>query len=940
MKENAFLFENTDLPLNERVKDLVSHFTLDEKIELMCQYQPAVERLGVKAYKHGTEAAHGMAWLGEATTFPQPIGLACTWNPELMKEIGSIIGDEARAYYKKNPEVNGLTLWTPTVDMERDPRWGRTEEAYGEDPTLTGELTSALVQGIQGDHPVYYKAIATLKHFIGNNNEVDRGSCSASIDPRNMKEYYLNAFKPAFVKGGAKSMMTAYNSINGTPALLHTDVNKVVKQEWGMNGFIVSDAGDVLGIVQDHKYYDNYEEALAHTIKSGIDSITDDAVVSTKAIRDALAKALLTEEDLNHALENTFRVRFMLGEFDSDELNPYASIPESVLCLPEHSALSLKAAKESIVLLKNDNHALPLDKNKQQKIAVIGPLGNEVHMDWYSGTPPYRVTPLEGIVNKAKGASVQFVEAYDLISLSSLSENKWIGAVTPEDELAANQEDQGEATTFELTDWGWGNSTLKSRSTGKFVTLLDNNHMTPSADYARGWFVKEQYSLDPQEDGQCALRTWEGKLVTVSDQKLLATDSTEVTANEKFKLQIELDGISEAVKAAKASDVAIVFVGNSPFINGKEVIDRPDITLPPAQEKLIQEVYKANPNTIVVIIGSYPFAINWANEHVPAIVYSSHSGQELGNAIADVLFGDYNPAGRLNMTWYQSVDQLADFMDYDIIKGKRTYQYFDGEVLYPFGHGLTYAEFTYSNLKLSASEITADGQVLVTVDVKNTGDRASDEVVQLYVHAEASRVKRPLKQLKGFQRISLALGEVQTVSFELPVEELAFWDVTRDQWCVETGEYLLMIGRSSADIKVQGSLKVEGEVVPPRDLTLVTRAENYDDYQGVILDESKEGGTCISDMKHGDWVLFSDVDFAEGVKGFEARISSESTGGTIEIRLGSPEGELVGTCSFAATGNWQSWETAPCDIVGAQGRCEVYLVMTEAMKLSWFKFNR
>lgn len=298
---------------------------------------------------------------------PQPIGLACTWDTELLQRIGSVIGDEARGFYKKNPAVNGLTLWAPTVDMERDPRWGRTEEAYGEDPHLTGKLSSSLIRGLQGDDPFYLKSVATLKHFIGNNNEIDRGECSVSIDPRNMKEYYLKAFEIPFKEGQAKSMMTAYNSVNGVPANLNPDVNRVVKQEWGMDGFVVSDAGDVLGTVNEHKYVETYKEAVALTIKAGVDSITDDHDISKQAIRDALAEGLLTEQDLDAALANTFRVRFRLGEFDPDSRNPYAAIDESVIMKPDHIALSLEAVNKSIVLLKNENGALPLQAEKLKK---------------------------------------------------------------------------------------------------------------------------------------------------------------------------------------------------------------------------------------------------------------------------------------------------------------------------------------------------------------------------------------------------------------------------------------------------------------------------------------------------------------------------------------------------------------------------------------------
>ncbi|MBD2872516.1 glycoside hydrolase family 3 C-terminal domain-containing protein [Paenibacillus arenilitoris] len=903
-----FPFENIQLPLEERVTDLVSRFTLDEKIESMVQYQPAIERLGVKAYKHGTEAAHGMAWLGEATTFPQPIGLGCTWNPELMKEIGSVIGDEARVFYQRNPAVNGLTLWAPTVDMERDPRWGRTEEAYGEDPKLTGELTAALVQGIQGDHPHYFKAVATLKHFIGNNNEINRGSCSASIDPRNMKEYYQAAFKPAFVKGGAHSMMTSYNSVNGTPTILHEDVNKVVKGEWGMNGFVVSDAGDLLGIVNDHKYYDSYKDAVAHAIKAGIDSITDDKEKSCAAIREALAEGLLTEADLDKALINTFRVRFRLGEFDPADRVPYADVPDAKLCAPEHAQLSLRAARESVVLLKNEGGALPLDKEKLSSVAVIGPLADVVYRDWYSGTLPYKVTPLGGIKRKLEGKVVTYCSGGDRIVLRSAASGRALRASVSDGGKLSAADEGAEGDLFELTDWGWGSYTLESKASGKLLTSADDVNVAAAADEAFGWFVKEVFKLDGQDDGRFAIRTWNGKPVTVAEGgtgSLQVKNDGAIGEGELFMKDVVASGIAEAVAAAKASEAAIVVVGNNPLINGKEEIDRPGLALAASQNELIRAVHAANPNTVVVVVGSYPFALNEANRNIPAIVYLSHAGQELGNAVADVLFGDYSPAGRLNMTWYQSEEQLTDLMDYDILKGKRTYLYFDGEPLYPFGHGLSYGAFRYGELELANEARGIGGSVTARLQVTNESAVAADEVVQLYVRAEGSRVRRPLKKLVGFARIGLLPGETKQVELAVPAEELAIWDVTRDRFCLETASYTFTAGGSSADAKASATIAIEGERIPARDLSVRTRAENYDDYAGVYLDESKEGGTCVRPTGTEGWIAFADADWSNGSSVLEARVSGGAEGGSLTVRIG---GELAGSAEIAAGGE-QEWRT-------------------------------
>lgn len=919
-------FQNIELSLAERVTDLITRFTLDEKIALMMQYQPGIERLGVPPYKQGTEAAHGVAWLGEATVFPQNIGLSNTWNPELMKKIGEAIGDEARVFFQKDPAQNGLTLWAPTVDMERDPRWGRTEEAYGEDPELTGQLTKELVKGMQGDHPFYLKTVATLKHFLGNNNEVDRGECSASIDPRNMHEYYLKAFEQAFVDGKAKSMMTAYNSINGTPALLHPYVNEIVKGDWGMDGFIVSDAGDVVGIVNDHKYYDNYAEALADTIKSGIDSITDDAEISMKAIREALDKGLLTEDDLNMALSNTFSVRFRLGEFDAEE-NPYSAISEDKLLSTEHEQLSYKAAQEQMVLLKNDG-LLPLNKERIRSVTLLGPLANEVHADWYSGTPSYRVTPLEGIARKIGSSKLTLNTGSHFIRLRSIHTGQYIGVEKSNKTLIANVSVVEEAEVFEWTDWGFGSQTLKSASTDCFVTAGDEG-ITATAKEASGWFVKEIFSLDQNEEGNYTLKSWDGKAVNADQHKPLAVQRDEgLHGADIYEIELVKNGLTEAVQAAANSDIAVVFVGNSPFINGKECIDREDIILPPAQEELVRAVKEVNQHTVVVIVSSYPYAVNWLDDHIPSMIYSSHAGPELGNAIADVLFGDYNPAGRLSMTWYRDVKQLPTIMDYDIIKGKRTYQYFDGDVLYPFGHGLSYTDFRYSGLTLDESYVTATGEITLTVTVSNCGNVAGDEVVQLYTKANQSRVVQPLKTMRDFRRIHLKAGESQVVEFVLPASKLAFWDVTQERYCVEKGIYSLMIGSSSSDIHAEVSLEVDGEEIPPRILTDVL-AINYDDYLNVVLDEGENRGYCIKTTGKYGWIAFHDVDL-NNVHSLLVVVSTLSKKADIEIRVGAPDGDLIGTLSLTEEAYFEQHSTELDCSTDSQS---VYLILRGTLKL-------
>ncbi|WP_410770289.1 glycoside hydrolase family 3 C-terminal domain-containing protein [Fontibacillus sp. BL9] len=963
---NNYPFQDTSLPLEERVNDLVSRFTLEEKVGLMIQYQTAVERLGVKAYKHGTEAAHGMAWLGEATGYPQPIGLGCTWDTELMQRIGSAIGDEARGFYKRNPEINGLTLWAPTVDMERDPRWGRTEEAYGEDPVLAGKLAAALVKGIQGDHPKYLKAVATLKHFIGNNNEVGRGDQSVSIDPRNMREYYLKAFEIPFKEGGAQSMMTAYNAVNGVPANLLPEVGEIVKKEWGMDGFVVSDAFDVSGTVRDHGYLETHKESVARSVKEGgIDSITDDGELIKQALREALEEGLLAESDLDIALRNTFRVRFRLGEFDPEEDNPYAAIDESAIMRPEHAKLSREAAGKAVVLLKNEGGMLPLQADKLKKVAVIGPLGGTVYRDWYSGSMPYTVTPLQGIQEKLEthGGKTAFSGGTDRVKLKSKRNGRYVRVQDGEQAaLAATGEASEQAAVFEMTDWGWGSHTIIAEPNGRYLTT-DDRLVKASADQIWEWFTKEVFLIRPSEGGagQVTFSTWNDTPVTVKSdggELLVGSGSAEETANEInvagaasvaggeeeritadiFELETVTDKFRDAKDVAADADLAVVFVGNHPLINGKETIDRPDITLPESQEQLIKEVLSVNPNTIVVVVGSYPYALNWEDENVPAIVYTTHAGQELGHAVADVLFGDVNPAGRLNMTWYKSVDQLPEFMDYDVIKGGRTYRYFEGEALYPFGHGLSYSTFRYDGLNLDRKQVSADKdrEIGLTVRVTNIGDRPGEEVMQIYGHAEQSRVKRPLKQLLAFRRVLLQPGETADVSFTLPLSELAMWDVTRERFCIENGTYTFMAGASSANLPLSAALQVQGETIPPRDLKKSVKAINYDAYEGVLIGECHEGGSAAEVSGQSGWIAFEDAEFGEGASTVKLRAASR-TAASAEIRLQSPDGPLAGRIELEA-GGAQEWRDYAAELSGVSGRQDVYVVLNGKASLSTVQF--
>ncbi|MDQ0297985.1 beta-glucosidase [Salibacterium salarium] len=944
-EEYNYPFQNPNLSVEKRVDDLVSRLTIDEKISMMHQYQPEIPRLGVEAFKTGTEALHGVSWLGEATVFPQAVGLGSTWNTDLVKRVGNTVGKEVRGYHAEDPSLNGLNVWAPVVDPLRDPRWGRNEEGYSEDPTVTGEISTAYAAGLKGDDPFYMQTVPTLKHFLGYNNEENRGFSSSSIDPRNMHEYYLPPFETAIKNGAAHGIMPAYNEINGKPAILSPMINDFVKNKWAPEEFlVVSDAFDPSAIVNDHNYYDTHAEAHAHAIKAGVDSFTDqgtDPSLTTNAIKGALQQELITEKDIDEAISNTFSIRFRTGEFDPPEDNPYSNITKDVVNDEEHQKLAHEAAKESMVLLKNDQQTLPLDSESVNDISVIGPMGDTLYEDWYSGTMPYQVTALDGLKRELGEERVSFTEGVQSNAFKSVATGNYITAQdsvsTP---LSADADDISDNETFDQEDWGKNVITLRAQANGKYVSIGDNNDLVNSEDQPHDWEVQETFEEQVQEDGTVALQhIGSSRYVSVTENdEITLIDTDEISDAEKFEVNTTNDGVEDAVTNAESSDAAIVFVGNNPYINGRETEDREDLNLPSKQQELIEKVHEANANTIVVVTGSYPFSINWADENVPAILYSAHGGQEYGNAVADVLSGKYSPAGRLSQTWYKDVNQLPDKMDYDIIKSGWTYQYFDEKPLYPFGHGLTYTDFSYENMNISSE----NEQITVTVDITNTGSTASDEVVQLYSKAAfESKMDRPNKQLQDFKRIHVKPNQSKAVEFTIPKEKLSIWDVSAEENVVETGPYDFMVGKSSEDIQVQETLEIDGEELSSRDLTTFTKAENYNSYEGVeIVEEDRYETYAVGEIETGDWISFEDSLFEEKTNRFSARVATDTDNAKIEIKSADPEkGELIKEINVPNTGGSQNWDTISTDIHEISGNHDIFFRFEGELSIDSFQFS-
>lgn len=693
------VFNDPAVNEEQRLDDLIARMTLDEKVDALGN-NTQVPRLGIQA-SGSVEGLHGIVLGGPTygdrantptTGFPQAYGLGETWDTDLLHRVATYISTENRylfqnAKYRKS----GLIMWTPNVDLGRDPRWGRTEECYGEDAFLTSRLAVAFIKGIQGDHPKYWRNASLMKHFLSNSNEYGRTFSSSNYSDKLFREYYAYPFYKGVTEGGSQALMTAYNAYNGTPCIMHPVLRNIVMKEWGLNGTLLTDGGAFRLLLSDHKRFDNDRAAAAAAcIKAGITKFLDEY---KDAVYEALHRKLISVEDIEKAIRGNLRISLKLGLLDHTEDNPYAAIGVTDTIAPwskpETKALVREATLKSVVLLKNQDHLLPLDRHKIKKIAVIGQRATEVLQDWYAGKPFYTVNVLDAIREEA------------------------------------------------------GND------------------------------IEVRYVKTNRMDSARTVAAW--------------------------------------------ADVAIVCVGNHPTCNagweqapiiseGKEAVDRQSLQLD--QEDLLLQVAQTNPNTIGVLISSFPYAINRANQTVPALLHLTQCSQELGHAVSDVIFGHYNPAGRLTQTWVKNITDLPHMMDYDITHG-RTYMYFKEKPLYPFGYGLSYTRFNYSGTTLNDRVIERGDTLRVCFNLKNSGDMDGDEVVQLYVSARKHTDKDPIKQLKAFQRISLRKGEMKKVELTVPYTELQVWDEKQNRFILPDKEMTLEIGASSSDIRLRTTFRTE-----------------------------------------------------------------------------------------------------------------------------------
>ena len=829
------VFMNVLIPgqVDNRVGDLAAMMTLSEKYQQLRHSAPGIGRLELPAYNYWNEALHGVE-SQISTIFPHGIAMGAMWDPDLLREIASTISDEARIY--NNINGKGLTYFSPVINIARHPRWGRNEEAYGEDPYHVSRMGVAFVKGMQGDDPNYLKTVATVKHLIANNYEEGRFYTSSDINPRELREYYMPAYKAAVTEAGVFSVMSAYNALNGTPCTanpwLLTDV---LRGEWGFEGYVVSDCQAVEFLYNQHYYASTPAEAVAMAMNAGVD--INCGVYYGSYLETAYNQGLITEAAITHAVENVLRARFKLGEFDPPELVTYTAIPESLLNSQAHQNIALLAAQKAIVLLKNDG-ILPLDRNVISSVAVIGPNAGRAVLGGYSGIPAdsYPISPLEGIETKLSGTgvTVQYLEGTSIsgsgipIAEQYLKPSSGSAQNGLTGEYFNNTTLSGSPVLTRLdqtVDFDWSTAAPDNSVNSDNFSVRWTGVLTPptTGDYQIGVTSDDGFRL--YLDGQLLTEDWtdhppQTRTAVValnSGQDYdIVLEYYEAGGGAVAQLVWDNSTYTEAANLAAASDVAIVCVGTDPTIAG-ERRDMDQYQLPGLQEQMIQAIYAANPNTIVVLINGNPVGFEWTAENVPGIVEAWFDGQSQGTAIADVLFGDYNPGGKLPQTFYRSESQLTDMLDYNIIDDNpQTYLYFEGDVLYPFGHGLSYTQFTYSNLTVTP-EIEADGMVIVTFDVQNTGAVAGDEVVQVYVRDSVSTVKTPIRSLKRFSRIHLQPGETATQSFNIPAEELTFYDVDSKDFYVEPGLFEIHIGSSSKDIRLTGGVWVNGDYADCQD---------------------------------------------------------------------------------------------------------------------------
>ncbi len=819
----------------EQAEALVARMTLEEKIGLFLMDSAAVERLGIGPHNWWNEALHGVARNGPATQFPQAISIASTWDPQLIQEMSAAIGKEARARHHQAPgrtgRYQGLTIWSPTINLARDPRWGRNEETYGEDPLLTSEMAVAFVKGLQGTHPKYLQAVATVKHFIANNTEHNRYTYRPAISERDLREHYMPAYKAAVQDAAVQSIMTAYNGVNDVPCSasrwLLTDL---LREEWGFRGTVVTDVGAPERLVSTHEYADNHAEGLAFMLKAGVD-VSSDWVPKLSDAEQALAEEMISMEDLDRAIIQNLTTRMQLGQIVKDRDNPYAKIPKSVVGSAKHLQIAREIAQKGAVLLKNEpvngRPILPLQQGRIKQIIVAGPYANAAFLGHYSGTPTHRaITPFGGLRSASGGIKVtmhQFAgDNPQALPASVLRPPAGEDAATglKGEYFRSNcLEGEPEATRIDRNiDFTWqkpiGNvdplipgDRFSVRWTGRLVPDISGEYRlaVKEATSMRVWLadtmiIDTSTTNEPVRIESEPLQLEEGESYDLKVEYIASSKHTKnAYLGWKLPRDYDADFFAPGLAPDSATTLVIYVGGFNPAMSG-EWLDKEDLALPADQRSDLQRWAKRYQNIAVVLSGGTIVTEPWLFEQFPALMHTWYAGQQGGHALADLILGRVSPSGRLPLTWYRSVTDLPPLDDYAIHFG-RTYMYNEKPVQFPFGHGLSYTTFEYGPVNLSAKEIGAADTLMVEVPVRNTGKCAAEEVVQVYVHDPVSTVYQPKQKLVAFGRISVEPGQESVLRLEIPAERFAYWNAQQQCFTVEPGLFELRVGGSSADIR-------------------------------------------------------------------------------------------------------------------------------------------
>lgn len=848
------IYLNTSYTFQERAADLVSRLTLEEKQSLLGNSMAAIPRLGIKSMNVWSEALHGVlgganasVGLAGPTSFPNSVALGSAWDPSLMQREAAAIADEARAFNATG--TKGLTYWSPVVEPIRDPRWGRTGESFGEDPFLVSQIAGGFVRGMVGSDPEYLKTVPCAKHYFANNSEFDRHVSSSNMDGRDMREFYLSPYRKLIQQDRLPSIMSSYNAVNGVPtsaSRLYLDT--IARRTYGLNGYITGDCAAIEDIYTGHYFVKTAEEATALGLKAGVDS--DCGSVYQRSALSSLKNGLITEADMDKALLNTFTVRMRTGEFDAPAKVPFALFQTNVVNSPANKALAYEIATKTPVLLKNNlvpntnRKALPLNLAALKKIALLGPQADQVELGPYSGRPAAEstITPVAGIrkyiadhglkTEVVLAAGGNSASKSNLLYVANFELKKSDGSVTKYDATKYNSASKG------ITVGSGMGSTDQVRTINDGSWTAYNNVDLTNVDT-----IGIQVNI-PTDGGIIEVRAGspEGNLLTTLNAYVGAgaRSGGVYGGGSMMKVKVNKLGFNgpqtlylvykapqdekisdETIALAKSADVAVLFVGTDEKTATEEA-DRLTLLLPGNQVELIKAVSAVNPNTIVVMqtLGCVEVDAFKNLQNIPGILWVGYNGQAQGEAIASVLFGDVNPGGKLNATWYRSLSDLPEITDYTLRGGNgkngRTFWYFDGDVSYEFGYGLSYTTFAYSNFKISKSSITPNSTFTISVDVTNTGSREGDEVVQIYMTTPEipDSQQRPIKRLKGFQRLTLPAGQTKTVTVEMNAADLWFWDMAANKTTYDQGKYLFEIGTSSREIKGTVTTVMDGTFVP------------------------------------------------------------------------------------------------------------------------------